>query len=59
MEDKSAPRPGCNCDVCAWANRILEAQRRILEAQRRQDDDLAANYAAYLSGALVSRDARE
>jgi len=52
MEDKSAPRLGCNCDVCAWANRILEAQRRL-------DDDLAANYAAYLSGALVSRDARE
>jgi hypothetical protein len=51
-EDKSAPRPGCNCDVCNWTNRLIEAQRRL-------DEDLAANYERYLAGDLVSRDGRE
>jgi hypothetical protein len=52
MTDKYAPLDGCNCPVCDWANRRLEAQRRL-------DEDLAANYAKYLAGELVSRDGRE
>lgn len=52
MEDQTAPRPGCNCDVCQWANARIERERRL-------DDDLAANYDRYLAGELVSKDGRE
>lgn len=51
-EDKSAPRSGCNCAVCIWANNIIEWNRRL-------DEDLDANYQKYLNAALVSRDSRE
>lgn len=52
MEDQTAPRPGCACDVCQWANARIERERRL-------DDDLAANYDRYLAGELVSKDGRE
>ncbi len=48
MEDQTAPRPGCNCPVCRWAN-----------DKRQKDEDLAANYEKYLAGELVSKDSRE
>lgn len=47
-----APIFGCPCDICDWANRRIEAERRL-------DEDLAANYRKYLAGELVSRDGRE
>lgn len=47
MGPEYAPKPGCNCEVCAWA-------RARIERQRRQDEDLADNYARYLAGELVS-----
>jgi len=52
MENKTAPRPGCSCDVCTWANQRIEAEQRL-------DADLAANYEKYLAGALVSREGKE
>ena len=52
MEDQTAPRPGCSCEVCTWANRRLEAQRRL-------EADLSDNYARYLAGELVSKEDRE
>lgn len=52
MEDQTAPRKGCTCDVCKWANARIERQRA-------QDADLEANYQRYLAGELVSRDGRE
>lgn len=52
MEDKTAPRKGCPCTVCTWANTKLDAQRAL-------DADLAANYERYLAGDLVSREERE
>lgn len=47
-ERKRAPIPGCDCDVCVWANRRIERERRL-------DEDLEANYKKYLAGELVSR----
>ena len=47
MEDQTAPRPGCSCDVCKWANAIIERNARL-------DADLEANYKRYLAGELVS-----
>jgi hypothetical protein len=52
MEDKTAPRPGCTCDVCNWANRRMDRERRLA-------DDLEANYRRFTSGELVSRDGKE
>lgn len=52
MDDRSAPRPGCDCDVCVWANRRAEREQRLAE-------DLASNYEKYLNGDLVSKDGRE
>lgn len=52
MEDQTAPRRGCTCDVCKWANARIERQRQ-------QDEDLEANYQRYLDGELVSRAERE
>lgn len=42
-----APRPGCNCTVCEWFRKAAE-----------RDADLAANYALYLAGNLVLKDAK-
>lgn len=47
-----APLEGCSCDICYWANRRIECERRDAR-------DLEANYQLYLAGALVSRDDRE
>lgn len=52
MEDQTAPRKGCPCTVCTWANDRIAAQRAL-------DADLAANYARYEAGELVSRDGQE
>jgi hypothetical protein len=52
MEDKTAPRPGCNCEVCKWCRARIEQDRRL-------DADLASNYQKYLDGDLVSKDGRE
>ena len=51
-DGRPAPLPGCRCDVCNWANRRIERERRL-------DEDLAANYKKYEAGELVSRDERE
>lgn len=51
-EDKTAPRLGCKCDVCEWA-------RRRIERERRSFDELEANYRRYLAGDLVSREGKE
>lgn len=52
MEDQTAPRPGCDCAVCTWANRIIERNRRL-------DAELDSNYRRYLAGELVSREEKE
>jgi len=52
VEDKSAPRPGCICEVCIWDNRKLAEQARL-------EADLTANYERYLNGDLVSRSGKE
>lgn len=48
MKENSAPKPGCNCAVCNWANRRIERER-----------DLEVNYARYQAGKLVIPDAKE
>jgi len=52
MEDQTAPRRGCNCDVCKWARARIDREQRLA-------DDLEQNYQRYLAGELVSRDERE
>lgn len=52
MDNRTAPQPGCNCNVCQWANARIERERRL-------DADLEANYAKYLAGELVSRDGKD
>lgn len=42
------PKPGCDCAVCAWANRRIARERAL-------DEDLEANYQRYLAGELVSK----
>lgn len=48
MKPESAPKPGCPCAVCDWANRRIEREQR-------QAADLAENYARYEAGLLVSK----
>lgn len=52
MQSDSAPKPGCACAVCLWANRIIERQQSL-------DADLAENYELYLAGDLVSESDRD
>lgn len=47
-EDKTAPRPGCRCDVCDWMRRRIE-----------RDKELESNYRKYLAGELVAKDGKE
>lgn len=47
-----APKPGCDCAVCQWANRRIEREQRLAT-------DLAENYRKYEAGELVSRDERD
>lgn len=47
-----APKPGCECAVCQWANRRIEREQRL-------DADLTENYQRYQAGELVSRDDRD
>lgn len=52
MKDKTAPRPGCICAVCLWANRRIQREAWA-------EEDLRLNYEKYLAGELVSKDDRD
>lgn len=56
MQPESAPKPGCDCAVCQWANLPIAQRTMSPGARVAQDEDLAANYARYEAGLLVSRE---
>lgn len=56
----TAPEFGCDCAVCQWVRRREAAALGYrFSGTVAAEEDLSANYERYLSGDLVSRDAKE